>query len=199
MNKNYIVNDDLPGPRIGNHWKEKYNLKLNVNEYLPDLDAAVDRFHTFLNTRRADIQEEEYEQQKRIRDVQKMMCTAMGLSEEEYKSFKKPKLCYANKEVEAFHDVVMTSGVARIVITVFDGNHVSNTIIPAWRFEALNPFLNACETVRIIDVYINAETNETSMWAVLVVDNEVNLYKEWLNDKFGIHSRSKEFIRKENQ
>ena len=70
MNKNYIVNDDLPGPRIGNHWKEKYNLKLNVNEYLPDLDAAVDRFHTFLFSRRSDIQVEEYEQKKLIRDVQ---------------------------------------------------------------------------------------------------------------------------------
>lgn len=68
-----------------------------------------------------------------------------------------------------------------------------------WRFEALEPFLNACKTLQIIDVYINAETQETSMWAALVVDNKVNLYKEWLNDRFGIHSQSKEFIRKENQ
>lgn len=170
-----------------------------MNDDIAKFDAAVDRFNTFLNTRRADIQEEEYEQQKRIQNIQKMMCRAMGLSEEEYKSFKKPKLCYANKEVEALHDVVMTSGVVRIVMTVFDGNHVTNTIIPAWRFEALEPFLNACKTLQIIDVYVNAETNETSLWAVLGVDNEVNLYKEWLNDRFGIHSPSKEFVGKENQ
>lgn len=130
-----------------------------------------------------------YEQQKRIRNTQKMMCKATRLSELDYKSFKK------HEEVEIFHDTVLTSGVARIVMTVFDGNNVTNTIIPAWRFEALEPFLNACETLQIIDVYINAETNETSLWAVLVVDNTINLYKEWLNDRFGIHSSS----RKENQ
>lgn len=140
-----------------------------------------------------------YEQQKRIRNMQKMMCKATRLSEDDYKSFKKPKFCYANKEVEAFYDMAATSGASRLVITVFDGNHISNTIIPAWRFEALEPFLNACKTLQIIDVYINAETQETSMWAALVVDNKVNLYKEWLNDRFGIHSQSKEFIRKENQ
>lgn len=166
-----------------------------MNDDIAKFDAAVDRLHTFLNTRRADIQEEAYEQQKRIRNMQKMMCRAMGLSEEEHKSFKKPKPCYANKEVEAFHDMVITSGVARIVMTVFDGNNVTNTIIPAWRFEALEPFLSHYKVLRIIDVYINAETNETSLWAVLVVDNTINLYKEWLNDRFGIHSSS----RKENQ
>lgn len=100
-----------------------------------------------------------------------------------------PKLCYANKEIEAFHDVIVTSGVARLVITVFDGNNVTNTIIPAWRFEALNPFLNTSKTLRIIDVYIDAETHKTSLWAVLVVDNKINLYKEWLNDMYGMRSR----------
>ena len=104
-----------------------------------------------------------------------------------------------NKEIEAFYDMVVTSGVTRLVITVFDGNNVTNTIIPAWRFEALNPFLNASKALRIIDVYIDAESHETSLWAVLVVDNKVNLYKEWLNDKFGIHSLSKEFVGKENR
>ena len=104
-----------------------------------------------------------------------------------------------NKEIEAFYDMVVTSGATRLVITVFDGNNVTNTIIPAWRFEALNPFLNASKSLRIIDVYVDAESHETSLWAVLVVDNKVNLYKEWLNDKFGIHSLSKEFVRKENR
>lgn len=104
-----------------------------------------------------------------------------------------------NKEIEAFYDMVVTSGATRLVITVFDGNNVTNTIIPAWRFEALNPFLNASNSLRIIDVYVDAESHETSLWAVLVVDNKVNLYKEWLNDKFGIHSLSKEFVRKENR
>ena len=104
-----------------------------------------------------------------------------------------------NKEIEAFYDMVVTSGATRLVITVFDRNNVTNTIIPAWRFEALNPFLNASKSLRIIDVYIDAESHETSLWAVLVVDNKVNLYKEWLNDKFGIHSLSKEFVRKENR
>ncbi len=104
-----------------------------------------------------------------------------------------------NKEIEAFYDMVVTSGVTRLVITVFDGNNVTNTIIPAWRFEALNPFLNASKALRIIDVYIDAESHETSLWAVLVIDNKVNLYKEWLNDKFGIHSLSKEFVGKENR
>lgn len=125
------------------------------------------------------------------------MIIKLGLSEKEYKNFRKPKLCYANKEVEVFHDVVTTSGVTRIVMTAFDGNNVTNTIIPAWRFEALNPFLNAYKTLQIIDVYVDAETNETSVWAVLVLDNKVNIYKEWLNDMFGIHSPSKEFVRKE--
>ena len=112
-----------------------------------------------------------------------------------------PKLCYTNKEIEAFHDMIVTSGVARLVITVFDGNNVTNTILPAWRFEALKPFLNACNTLRIIDVYIDAESRETSLWAVLVNNNnnKTNLYKEWLNDIFGIHSSSKEFVRKENR
>ena len=104
-----------------------------------------------------------------------------------------------NKEIEAFYDMVVTSGATRLVITVFDGNNVTNTIIPAWRFEALNPFLNASKSLRIIDVYIDAESHETSLWAVLVVDNKVNLYKEWLNDRFGIHSLSKDFVRKENR
>ena len=104
-----------------------------------------------------------------------------------------------NKEIEAFYDMVVTSGATRLVITVFDRNNVTNTIIPAWRFEALNPFLNASKSLRIIDVYIDAESHETSLWAVLVVDNKVNLYKEWLNDRFGIHSLSKEFVRKENR
>lgn len=104
-----------------------------------------------------------------------------------------------NKEIEAFYDMVVTSGVTRLVITVFDGNNVTNTIIPAWRFEALNPFLNASKALRIIDVYIDAESHETSLWAVLVIDNKINLYKEWLNDRFGIHSLSKEFVRKENR
>ena len=104
-----------------------------------------------------------------------------------------------NKEIEAFYDMVVTSGATRLVITVFDGNNVTNTIIPAWRFEALNPFLNASKSLRIIDVYVDAESHETSLWAVLVVDNKVKLYKEWLNDKFGIHSLSKEFVRKENR
>lgn len=94
-----------------------------------------------------------------------------------------------NKEIEAFYDMVVTSGVTRLVITVFDGNNVTNTIIPAWRFEALNPFLNASKALRIIDVYIDAESHETSLWAVLVIDNKVNLYKEWLNDVYGIRSR----------
>lgn len=94
-----------------------------------------------------------------------------------------------NKEIEAFYDMVVTSGVTRLVITVFDGNNVTNTIIPAWRFEALNPFLNASKALRIIDVYIDAENHETSLWAVLVVDNKINLYKEWLNDMYGIRSR----------
>ena len=94
-----------------------------------------------------------------------------------------------NKEIEAFYDMVVTSGVTRLVITVFDGNNVTNTIIPAWRFEALNPFLNASKALRIIDVYIDAESHETSLWAVLVVDNKVNLYKEWLNDMYGMRSR----------
>ena len=104
-----------------------------------------------------------------------------------------------NKEIEAFYDMVVTSGATRLVITVFDRNNVTNTIIPAWRFEALNPFLNASKSLRIIDVYIDAESHETSLWAVLVVDNKVNLYKEWLNDRFGIHSLSKEFVRKETR
>lgn len=99
------------------------------------------------------------------------------------------QITICNKEIEAFHDVVMTSGVTRIVITVFDGNNVTNTIIPAWRFEALNPFLNASKVLRIIDVYIDAESHETSLWAVLVVDNKINLYKEWLNDMYGMRSR----------
>ena len=189
MNENYIINDDLPCPQMENHGKEKYNLNLNVNEYLPDFAAVNDRLHTFLNTRRIDIQEEECEQQKRIRNMQKMMCKAMGLSEEEYKSFKKQKLCYANKEIEAFHDMVVTSGASRLVITVFDGNNVTNTILPAWRFEALKPLLNASKTLRIIDVYIDAESHETSLWAVLVVDNKVNRYKEWVNGIYGMRSR----------
>lgn len=94
-----------------------------------------------------------------------------------------------NKEIEAFYDMVVTSGVTRLVITVFDGNNVTNTILPAWRFEALNPFLNASKALRIIDVYIDAESHETSLWAVLVVDNKINLCKEWLNDMYGIRSR----------
>ena len=94
-----------------------------------------------------------------------------------------------NKEIEAFYDMVVTSGVTRLVITVFDGNNVTNTIIPAWRFEALNLFLNASKALRIIDVYIDAESHETSLWAVLVVNNKINLYKEWLNDMYGIRSR----------
>ena len=109
------------------------------------------------------------------------------------------RITICNKEIEAFYDMVVTSGATRLVITVFDGNNVTNTIIPAWRFEALNPFLNASKSLRIIDVYIDAESHETSLWAVLVVDNKVNLYKEWLNDRFGIHSLSKEFVRKENR
>lgn len=94
-----------------------------------------------------------------------------------------------NKEIEAFYDMVVTSGVTRLVITVFDGNNVTNTILPAWRFEALNPFLNTSKSLRIIDVYIDTESHETSLWAVLVVDNKINLYKEWLNDVYGIRSR----------
>lgn len=109
------------------------------------------------------------------------------------------RIAIYNKEIEAFYDMVVTSGATRLVITVFDGNNVTNTILPAWRFEALKPFLNASKVLRIIDVYIDAESHETSLWAVLVVDNKVNLYKEWLNDRFGIHSLSKEFVRKENK
>lgn len=96
---------------------------------------------------------------------------------------------FYNKEIEAFHDMVVTSGASRLVITVFDGNNVTNTILPAWRFEALKPFLNTSKTLRIIDVYIDAEIHETSLWAVLVVDNKVNRYKEWLNDMYGMRSR----------
>ena len=80
------------------------------------------------------------------------------------------RIAIYNKEIEAFYDMVVTSGVTRLVITVFDGNNVTNTILPAWRFEALNPFLNASKSLRIIDVYIDAESHETSLWAVLVVD-----------------------------
>lgn len=109
------------------------------------------------------------------------------------------RIAIYNKEIEAFYDMVVTSGVTRLVITVFDGNNVTNTILPAWRFEALNPFLNTSKSLRIIDVYIDVESHETSLWAVLVVDNKINLYKEWLNDRFGIHSLSKEFVRKENK
>lgn len=109
------------------------------------------------------------------------------------------RITIRNKEIEAFYDMVVTSGATRLVITVFDGNNVTNTILPAWRFEALNPFLNASKSLRIIDVYVDAESHETSLWAVLVVDNKVNLYKEWLNDRSGIHSLSKEFVRKENR
>lgn len=99
------------------------------------------------------------------------------------------RIAIHNKEIEAFYDIVVTSGASRLVITVFDGNNVTNTILPAWRFEALNPFLNASKALRIIDVYIDAESHETSLWAVLVVDNKINLYKEWLNDMYGIRSR----------
>lgn len=99
------------------------------------------------------------------------------------------RIAIYNKEIDAFYDMVVTSGVTRLVITVFDGNNVTNTILPAWRFEALNPFLNASKALRIIDVYIDTESHETSLWAVLVVDNKVNLYKEWLNDIYGIRSR----------
>lgn len=99
------------------------------------------------------------------------------------------RIAIYNKEIEAFYDMVVTSGVTRLVITVFDGNNVTNTILPAWRFEALNPFLNTSKSLRIIDVYIDTESHETSLWAVLVVDNKINLYKEWLNDVYGIRSR----------
>lgn len=99
------------------------------------------------------------------------------------------RIAIYNKEIEAFYDMVVTSGATRLVITVFDGNNVTNTILPAWRFEALNPFLNASKALRIIDVYIDTESHETSLWAVLVVDNKVNLYKEWLNDMYGMRSR----------
>lgn len=99
------------------------------------------------------------------------------------------RIAIYNKEIEAFYDMVVTSGVTRLVITVFDGNNVTNTILPAWRFEALNPFLNTSKSLRIIDVYIDVESHETSLWAVLVVDNKINLYKEWLNDVYGIRSR----------
>lgn len=99
------------------------------------------------------------------------------------------RIAIYNKEIEAFYDMVVTSGVTRLVITVFDGNNVTNTILPAWRFEALNPFLNTSKSLRIIDVYIDAESHETSLWAVLVVDNKINLCKEWLNDMYGIRSR----------
>lgn len=99
------------------------------------------------------------------------------------------RITICNKEIEEFYDMVVTSGVTGLVITVFDGNNVTNTIIPAWRFEALNPFLNASKSLRIIDVYIDAESHETSLWAVIVVDNKINLYKEWLNDMYGIRSR----------
>lgn len=99
------------------------------------------------------------------------------------------RIAIYNKEIEAFYDIVVTSGASRLVITVFDGNNVTNTIIPAWRFEALNPFLNASKALRIIDVYIDAESHETSLWAVLVVNNKINLYKEWLNDMYGIRSK----------
>lgn len=109
------------------------------------------------------------------------------------------RIAIYNKEIDAFYNMVVTSGVTRLVITVFDENNVTNTILPAWRFEALNPFLNTSKSLRIIDVYIDAESHETSLWAVLVVDNKINLYKEWLNDRFGIHSLSKEFVRKENR
>ena len=109
------------------------------------------------------------------------------------------RITIRNKEIEAFYDMVVTSGATKLVITAFDGNNVTNTILPAWRFEALNPFLNASKSLRIIDVYVDAESHETSLWAVLVVDNKVNLYKEWRNDRSGIHSLSKEFVRKENR
>lgn len=99
------------------------------------------------------------------------------------------RIAIYNKEIDAFYNMVVTSGVTRLVITVFDGNNVTNTILPAWRFEALNPFLNTSKSLRIIDVYIDAESHETSLWAVLVVDNKINLYKEWLNDMYGIRSR----------
>lgn len=99
------------------------------------------------------------------------------------------RITIRNKEIEAFYDMVVTSGATRLVITVFDGNNVTNTILPVWRFEALNPFLNASKSLRIIDVYVDAESHETSLWAVLVVDNKINLYKEWLNDMYEIRSR----------
>lgn len=99
------------------------------------------------------------------------------------------RIAIYNKEIEAFYDMVVTSGATRLAITVFDGNNVTNTILPAWRFEALNPFLNTSKSLRIIDVYIDSESHETSLWAVLVVDNKINLYKEWLNDMYGIRSR----------
>ena len=99
------------------------------------------------------------------------------------------RITIRNKEIEAFYDMVVTSGATRLVITVFDGNNVTNTILPVWRFEALNPFLNASKSLRIIDVYVDSESHETSLWAVLVVDNKINLYKEWLNDMYEIRSR----------
>lgn len=99
------------------------------------------------------------------------------------------QIAICNKKIEAFHDMMVASGASRLVITVFDGNNVTNTILPAWRFEALKPFLNASKTLRIIDVYIDAESHKTSLWAVLVVDNKVNRYKEWVNGIYGMRSR----------
>lgn len=94
-----------------------------------------------------------------------------------------------DENTKAFYDAVISSGVSRLVITVFDGNNVTNTIIPAWRFEALNPFLSHYKTLRIIDTYVDSESNETSLWAILVVDNETDRYKEWLNNMYGMKSR----------
>lgn len=104
------------------------------------------------------------------------------------------QITICNKEIEAFHDVVMTSGVTRIVITVFDGNNVTNTILPAWRFEAMNPFLSVCKTLRIIDVYIDAESHEPSLWVVMAVDNKDDLYKEWLMIDLGFIRRRKSLL-----
>lgn len=95
----------------------------------------------------------------------------------------------SEKEIDSFYDILTTSGTSRLVITMFDEANVNNTVIPAWRFEALRPFLSVSKALLIIGSYIDAETHEGSLWAALVVDNKNHVYEEWLNNMYGMRTR----------
>lgn len=89
--------------------------------------------------------------------------------------------------VDMFVAQVANTDATRVLISSFGFSGPTTKELPMDRFKALSGFLRDFDKKMIVDVYIDFETQQKTVWIVLSENkNKVAALKSWLNNNFGL-------------